>query len=70
MIFGQPTLLTIAGIHVDAELIVNGLAALGAFSAAAAAVWVATGDRRERQRERDAEDVAQAKMLVVFGSPP
>jgi predicted MFS family arabinose efflux permease len=34
--------------HIDAGLIVNALAAVGALSAAVAAVWVATRDRRER----------------------
>lgn len=53
------------GFDVDAGLIVNALAALGAFAAAAAAVWVATSDRRERMRERDAEDEAQAALMIV-----
>ena len=54
------------GFDIDAGLIANALVALGTFAAAAAAVWVATGDRRERQRERDAEDDAQAKLVVVM----
>ncbi|MUL45157.1 hypothetical protein FZI85_06170 [Mycobacterium sp. CBMA293] len=65
IIFGIPTLLTIAGIHVDAGLIVNSLAAMGAFSAAAVALWVATSDRRERQSQSDAADEAQAKLISV-----
>jgi len=41
------------------------LVALGAFAAAAAAVWVATTDRRVRGRERDTKDAARAKLVVV-----
>lgn len=37
----------------------------GAFSAAAAAVWVATTDRRERKDERDAADAAQAALVIA-----
>jgi len=58
------------GLDVDAGLIVNALAALGAFTAAAAAVWVATSDRRERIRERDAEDEAQAKLVIITPRRP
>ena len=65
VLLGLPTLLTVAGVHVDAGLIVNALAAAGAFSAALAAVGIATSDRRERARERDAEDDVQAKLVVV-----
>ncbi len=39
---GAPLLL---GMQVDVGLIINALAAMGAFGAAVAAVWVATGDR-------------------------
>jgi hypothetical protein len=53
------------GMTIDVGLIVNGLAAIGSFAAAGAAVWVATSDRRERIRERDAEDAAQARMVIV-----
>ena len=65
LIFGLPTLLTIEGVNVDIGLIVNALVAAGTFSAAAAAVWVATSDRRVRKQERDAEDEAQAKLVVI-----
>ncbi|WP_141681983.1 hypothetical protein [Mycobacterium malmoense] len=65
LLFGLPTLLTMAGVHVDAGLIVNALSAIGAFSAAAVALWVATSDRRERQHERDAQDEAQAKLVII-----
>jgi len=44
LIFGLPTLLTIEGVNVDIGLIVNALVAAGTFSAAAAAVWIATSD--------------------------
>lgn len=62
---GLPALLTAAGVEIDAGLIVNALAATGSLSAAAVALWVATSDRRKRQRELDAEDEAQAKLVVV-----
>jgi hypothetical protein len=60
---GVPMLLTLGGVHVDAGLIVNGLAAIGAFSAAGAAVWVATSDRRERIQERDEAHRMQAALV-------
>jgi hypothetical protein len=64
-----PMLLTIAGVHVDAGLIVNSLAAGGAFSAAVAAVWVALHDirvrERERKQEQDAVDEVEARLIVV-----
>ncbi len=59
-------LLTVVGVHVDAGLIVNALVALGTFSAAGAAVWIATSDRRDRMKERDADDEAQAKLVIVL----
>ncbi|WP_156763350.1 hypothetical protein [Mycobacterium scrofulaceum] len=65
VLFGLPALLTMAGVRVDAGLIVNGLAAIGAFSAAGVAVWVATEDRRERKREREAAAEAQAGLVVA-----
>jgi hypothetical protein len=58
------------GFDVDVGLIVSALAALGAFAAAAAAVWVATTDRRDRKQERDAEDEAQARMVLVVPRRP
>jgi hypothetical protein len=58
------------GFDVDAGLIVNALAALGALAAAVAAVWIATTDRRERAKERDAEDEAQAKLVIVTPRHP
>jgi hypothetical protein len=62
-VIGIPMLLTLGGVHVDAGLIVNGLAAIGAFSAAGAAVWVATSDRRVRIRERDEANRVQAALV-------
>jgi hypothetical protein len=58
------------GFDVNIGLIINALAAVGAFAAAAAAVWVATTDRRERKQERDAEDEAQARMVIVSPRRP
>jgi uncharacterized protein (DUF433 family) len=62
---GAPLLL---GMQIDVGLIVNALAAAGAFSAAVAAVWVATSDRRVRKRvrkkERDKADKAQAGLCA------
>jgi hypothetical protein len=69
VLLGLPMLLTVEGVHVDAGLIVNALVA-AAFSAAAAAVWVATSDRRVRKRERDAKDQAQAKLVIVSPRRP
>jgi hypothetical protein len=53
------------GFDVDAGLIANALVALGTFAAAAAAVWVATTDRRERTQERGAQRLAQAMLVLV-----
>jgi hypothetical protein len=36
-------------------------------AAAAVALWIATSDRKERKRERDAADEVQAKLVVVSG---
>jgi hypothetical protein len=58
------------GFDVDTGLIISGLAASGSFTAAAVAVWVATSDRRERMRERDAEDEAQAKLVIITPRRP
>jgi hypothetical protein len=41
------------------------LAAGGAASAAVAALYIATGDRRERHRERAAAELAQANLVLV-----
>ena len=65
VLLGLPMLLTAMGVHVDAGLIVNALVALGTFSAAGAAVWIATSDRRDRMKERDADDAAQAKLVII-----
>jgi hypothetical protein len=46
-------------------IIVNGLAALGSIGAAFAALFIATRDRRERNRERNAADEAQANLLII-----
>jgi hypothetical protein len=67
LLVGLPTLVIVEGVHIDAGLIINALTALGAFSAALAAVWVATSDRRDRKHERDVEDEAQAKLVIVYG---
>jgi hypothetical protein len=58
------------GFDVNIGLIISGLAATGSFTAAAVAVWIATSDRRGRARERDAEDEAQAKLVVVSARRP
>jgi len=64
-----PLMLAAAGVHVDwgvvAGLIINLLVAAGTFAAAGTAVWVATTDRRERQRERVADDATQARLVIV-----
>lgn len=62
---GLPTLLATLGVEVNAALIVSALAAVGSFSASGTALWIATSDRRRRQHERDAEDEAQAKLVIV-----
>jgi hypothetical protein len=59
---GLPLLL---GLHVDAGLIVNGLVAIATFSAVAAALWVATGDRRLRRQEIDDANEAQARLVIL-----
>jgi hypothetical protein len=41
------------------------LGALGSFAAAAAALWIATTDRRVRERELLAADEAQARLVIV-----
>jgi hypothetical protein len=53
------------GLHIDVGLMINILVAIGTFGAAAAAVWVATGDRRLRRQEIDAAYEAQARLVVV-----
>ncbi|MCW2651247.1 MAG: hypothetical protein JWR32_2223 [Mycobacterium sp.] len=58
------------GLDVNIGLIVNALVAIGAFAAAAAAVWVATTDRQVRKKERDAEDDAAAKLVIVLPRRP
>jgi hypothetical protein len=58
------------GLNVDAGLYINALAAFGSFGAAGTAVWIATTDRQERKRERDAEDAAQARMVIVSPRRP
>ncbi|WP_292990647.1 hypothetical protein [Mycobacterium sp.] len=58
------------GYGVDVGLIVNALAAMGSISAAGAALWIATTDRQERKREHDAEDAAQARMVIISPRRP
>jgi len=58
------------GYGVDVGLMVNAVAAFGSLAAAGAALWIATTDRRERKRERDAEDAAQARMVIVSPRRP
>ena len=50
---------------VDWPLVVNSLAAIGSIGAAFAALYIATRDRSERKRERDAADEAQARLVQV-----
>jgi hypothetical protein len=49
----------------DLGLVVNALAAIGSVGAAFAALYIATRDRSERRRERDAADEAQARLVQV-----
>lgn len=62
---GLPTLLTISGVNVNFSLIVNALAALGSVSAAVVALWIATSDRRDRQKEREEADRKQAGLVRI-----
>jgi hypothetical protein len=62
---GLPTLLMVMGVDINAGLIVNALAAIGALSAAVAAVWIATSDRRQREQERRDTDEAQARLVII-----
>lgn len=64
-LIGLPALLTLMDVQINGALIVNALAAVGSLSAAAVALWVATSDQRERKRERDAQDDAQSKLVVL-----
>lgn len=66
VLLGLPMLLTVMGVNVDAALIVNALAAFGTFSAAGAAVWVATSVPK---RLRDAADGTQARLVLVRDEP-
>lgn len=50
---------------VDWGLVVGILTAIGTFVAAGAALWIATRDRRERQKERDNAAMAQARLVRV-----
>ncbi|WP_261880423.1 hypothetical protein [Mycobacterium marinum] len=50
---------------VDWKLVISALAAFGSISAALAALYIATSDRRDRKREREAADEAQARLVVV-----
>jgi hypothetical protein len=59
---GAPLLL---GLDIDAGLVINALAAAGAFSAAAAALWIATTDRRTREQEREDADRKQAGLVRI-----
>jgi hypothetical protein len=62
---GLPALLVAGGVEINAGLVITALSAVGTFTAAGVALWVATNDRRTRMRDRDAEDEAQAKLVVV-----
>lgn len=55
---------------IDWGLVVSALAAIGSIGAAVIALYIATTDRRERRRERDAEDEAQAKLVIVLPRRP
>jgi hypothetical protein len=48
------------GPRIDVSLIVNGLAAMGSFTASVVALWIANSDRRQRKFERRAAEEAQA----------
>jgi hypothetical protein len=60
---GIAALVHTADWHVNA----TALSAVGSFSAAVVALGIATSDRRERKRERDAADKVEAKLVVVWG---
>ncbi|WP_155769143.1 hypothetical protein [Mycobacterium asiaticum] len=62
---GLPAFLTAADVQINASLIVSTLSALGSFTAAGIALWVATSGQRERQQERAAADEAQARLVIV-----
>jgi hypothetical protein len=63
---GPPPLVTVSVSSAPAaSVIVNGLTAVGAFSAAAAAVWVALTDRGRRKKERDEAEKAQATLVRI-----
>jgi hypothetical protein len=46
------------------------LSPVATFAAAGVALLIATRDRRERMKERDAEDEAQAKLVIVLPRRP
>ena len=46
------------------------LSPVATFAAVGVALWVATSDRRLRMKERDAEDEAQAKLVIVLPRRP
>ncbi|ETZ47007.1 hypothetical protein L839_1101 [Mycobacterium avium MAV_120809_2495] len=66
---GLPALLTAQGVNINFALVISALSAAGSFTAAAVAVWIATTDRRQRKRERDAANEAQAKLVILELSP-
>ncbi|OCB39598.1 hypothetical protein A5676_13010 [Mycobacterium malmoense] len=65
LLVGLPALLTAQGVNINFALIISALSAAGSFTAAAIAVWIATTDRRQRKRERDAANEAQAKLVIL-----
>jgi hypothetical protein len=65
LLIGLPALLTAQGVNINFGLIISALSAVGSFTAAAIAVWIATTDRRQRKRERDAANEAQAKLVIL-----
>lgn len=69
LLVGLPALLTAQGVNINFALVISALSAAGSFTAAAVAVWIATTDRRQRKRERDAANEAQAKLVILELSP-
>lgn len=56
--------------HIELGNLSEALAAFAAVGAAFVALWIATRDRRDRMKQRDAEDEAQAKLVIVSAECP
>jgi hypothetical protein len=51
VVFGLPVLVMVGGVHIDVGLTVNALAVIGSVGAASVALWIATRDRQDRERD-------------------